>query len=71
MSLEHCSIVISWGGLAFCHLRGAQLALALRTVPCARAGAARIIALFLSDFLLVIARRAQVVCATRRVFGQG
>ncbi|MCI63943.1 hypothetical protein A2U01_0085200, partial [Trifolium medium] len=37
----------------------------------ADAGAARSVALFYSDFLLVLARRAGVVCATRRCVDSG
>ncbi|MCI74863.1 hypothetical protein A2U01_0096127, partial [Trifolium medium] len=32
LDLDHCSIENSWGGLVFCHLRSAQLALARRAV---------------------------------------
>ncbi|MCI82627.1 hypothetical protein A2U01_0103901, partial [Trifolium medium] len=42
------------GGLAFCHLRGAQLALARRAVHMCLGG-----------------ETFGVVCATRRMFGQG
>ncbi|MCI32031.1 hypothetical protein A2U01_0053243, partial [Trifolium medium] len=83
-SLEHCSIVISWGGLAFCHLRDAQLVLARCAVLCAKGGLifwclrgaqlglARRAALpcFL-NFLLALARRAWAVCAARSMFWSG
>ncbi|MCI92912.1 hypothetical protein A2U01_0114209, partial [Trifolium medium] len=65
------------GRFSFCPWRGAQLGLAQRAVLwfkgsftfwCLR-DAQRSPAF--SDFLLVFTRRARVVCAARRVLGQG